>query len=227
MNRIWGAAGAISLACVVLGAMLCLAERPRIRFGGPDMPQFSALAQTGPVGIAVSGNSRARRATYAPYLAQTLAPHFGRREPVIYDLSLPGAGVDAQLSMLIALIERRPVRAVIFQYYRRDRTHKRYYQIGTLHDILFAPLDGFHGIKALTFRTQLVYRRISNALDTCFADLAWCFKPYQRTPAVTWDDSWPREMRIEALQSLELRREQEDTDLFLDEREWPYPALPR
>jgi hypothetical protein len=222
----------VVVASAPLAALVLISDRPEIRYH----KQYSDLRQAiyeqkGSVDIAVGGSSRVRRGMFEPFLQKSLAPYFGGRQPVIYNLGLAGNGTDAQIRILLELLERRKVDYIFFQLYQvRDNkfsTHRNLRKFGTLEDILWTPIGEYGWAETTSHRLQLLYQRISEMLDNCVAEPASCeSKPARLEDAKSTDKAAPRVVDVERQQRfLRNREEKRGGEYFRDPpRSWTFES---
>jgi hypothetical protein len=227
----WALPASLLIAAGFLVLLISVSNLDKVRYQKQNDDAYTAIfGHNGPVDVAFGGTSRTRRGIYAPFLAPSLAPYFGGRAPVIYDLAISGWGADAQIRVLLDLLDRRPVKTIFFHSYHLPMidppTHPRIRTLGTIFDILRAPIKNWPLDISLTHRSQLLYQRLAAALDTCLdpKDPFYCLKAPDPIPAQSVDTSWPRLMHVE--RQLEVMREREEKrggNYFRDEiRQWDF-----
>ena len=227
----WALLASLLIALGFLVLLVSVSNLDKVRYQKQNDDAYMAIfGQQGPVDVAFGGTSRTRRGIYAPFLGQSLAPYFGGRAPVIYDLAVSGWGADAQIRVLLDLLDRRPVKYIFFHSYHLPMidppTHPRIRNLGTIGDILRAPIRNWPLDIALTHRCQLLYQRLATALDTCLdpKDPFYCLKTPNPIPAQSVDTSWPRLMNVERL--LDVLRERDEKrggNYFREEiRQWNF-----
>lgn len=173
----------------VFAGILHVSNKPEMRYYRQYSSIYDAIHKhKGPVDIAVGGSSRVRRGVYVPYLAESLRPYFAGKKPVIYNLGVAGNGTDAQLMVLLELLEKRAVKTIFFQVcevrQNKPPTHRNLRKIGRMEDLLFTPVK-MPPHELFTHRVQMLYERTSETLDNCLTDIENCFS---QTPAVAAQD---------------------------------------
>ena len=151
-------------------------------------------------------------------------------EAVVYDLAINGDGIDAQLSILNMVLSHRKVdTALIHLYYRKDKntvSHKNYYKIGTLSDLLQAPFDqNLDDVPNFLYRFEQIYKRISITIDNCTKHPKRCFGATAPIRARSFDPSEPKTVNPTAALLLTKERQKHESVFFKGVRQERYEEL--